>query len=102
MSADLSVMLKSSRVGKSSRVWLTHGFCFVYSIFNQLRGNPVGSNGTEAVCVSGSAGQIVNYISCQPTGVREVDVIDMLAPEISSFLSRLFSKSEAAELVALP
>ena len=58
------------------------------SIFNQLQGNQFGGNGAEAACVFGSAGQVVNHILCQPTGVRDVDVIDILGPAIVSLFSK--------------
>ena len=60
-------------------------YSFVISIFEQLRGNRVGGNRAEAACASHSSGQAVNYIPCQPTGVREVDVIDTLGPTTFSF-----------------
>ena len=47
-----------------------------------MRGNQAGGNGAEAACVSGSAGQVVNYLPYQLTGVHEVDVIDSLGPAI--------------------
>ena len=54
----------------------------MYSIFNQLQDNRFGDNGSEAVCVSDSADQAVNYIPCQRTGLREIDVIANLRPAI--------------------
>ena len=41
-------------------------------------------NGAETACVSGSAGQVVNYSTCQPIGVR-LDGSDSLGPAIFLF-----------------
>ena len=39
-----------------------------------MRGNRVGGNVADAPWLSASAGQVVNYISCQLLGMREVDM----------------------------
>ena len=61
----------------------------MYSIFNQLRDNQFGGNGSEAACVSDSADQAVNYIPCQPTGLREIDVIANRRPAIFLFFIKM-------------
>ena len=73
--------------------------CFTYFTFNQLQSNQVGGNGAEAACVPDSAGQVVNYIPCQPTGVREVEASDH---QFFRFSSKWDSKPEADELGAPP
>ena len=42
----------------------------------------------------GYASQVVNYISCQPTGVREIDVIASLGPRLFSFIIKMEQQSE--------
>ena len=46
--------------------------------------------------LSGSARQVVNYILCQPTGVREVDVIDSLGPAIFFVFHQDGTESESS------
>ena len=54
-----------------------------------MRGNGVGGNLAKAPWLSASAGQVVNYISCQLLGVREVDVVDSLGPAIFLFFIKM-------------
>ena len=79
----------SQSCGTSLAMSLADSHFFVYSILNQLQGNQVGGNRVEVVCESHSTGQAVKCISCQPTGVYEIGVIDSLGPTIFSFFIKI-------------
>ena len=51
--------------------------------------------------MSGSDSQVVDNTPCQPTEVREVNVIDSLGPAIFRFSSRWDNKAEAALVASL-
>ena len=49
---------------------------------DQLRSNQIGRNGAKLMSMSRPANQVVDCISCQPTGVHEVGKIDSLRSAI--------------------
>ena len=48
------------------------------------------------------ASQVVNFVSCQPTGVHEVDEIDSFQSVTFSLFVKSRNKADAAVLVASP
>ena len=57
----------------------------LYTLLHQLRSNRIGRNNARTILMTRPASQVVDTMSCQPTGVHEVDGIDSLRPAIFSF-----------------